>query len=110
MESSVGKILDALEKTSQDSGTKKAVVSQLIQEILQATRAQFDMEVAFISRFVRNRRVFQFVDAREGVNIINVGDSDPLEESYCQRIVNGVTPQLIRDAQQEVSVADLTAT
>lgn len=110
MESSVGKILDALEKTSQDSGTKKAVVSQLIQEILQATRAQFDMEVAFISRFVRNRRVFQFVDAREGVNIINVGDSDPLEESYCQRIVNGVTPQLIRDAKQEVSVADLTAT
>lgn len=110
MEHSVNKILDSLETASQDKVVQRAVVSQLVQEILRATRTQFDMEVAFISRFIHNRRVFQFVDAKEGVNIISVGDSNPLEESFCHRIVNNLTPQLIRDAQLDPSVADLAAT
>lgn len=56
------------------------------------------MDVAFVSEFAGGRRYFRYVDGSGDRPPMSVGDSDPLEESYCQRIVDGRLPELIVDA------------
>lgn len=79
-------------------------------EVLHAIRTHLGMEVAFISEFEDTRRVFRFVDGEQAVPHLEVGMSDPLEESYCQRIVDGRLPEVIPDAQQEPAALELAAT
>ncbi|MFE8072267.1 EAL domain-containing protein [Marinobacteraceae bacterium S3BR75-40.1] len=71
----------------------------LIRNLLKATREYLGMEVAFVSQFVEGLRVFRYVDSDESVKAIRVGDSDPLDESYCQRVVLGRLPGWMRDAR-----------
>ena len=66
---------------------------------LHAIRTHLNMDVGFISEFVEDRRYFRFVDAAEQDAIIRVDQSDPLEESYCQRVVDGRLPELLHDAR-----------
>lgn len=65
--------------------------------ILRAARTHLGMEIGFISEFVDGRRIFRNVESADGRGCIEVGGSDPLEESYCHWIVQGKLPQLIRD-------------
>jgi EAL domain-containing protein (putative c-di-GMP-specific phosphodiesterase class I) len=58
------------------------------------------MDVAFISEFLDGRRYFRHVDAAAAKAVIAVGASDPLDQSYCQCIVDGRLPRLIHDARQ----------
>lgn len=67
-------------------------------DILRVIRAHLGMDVAFVSEFSEGRRVFRFVDSAPDVDVLTVGASDPLDESYCQRIVDGRLPELIQDA------------
>jgi hypothetical protein len=41
--------------------------------------------------------MFRYVDAEPDAPDIQPGDSSPLEESVCQRVVEGRVPELIRD-------------
>lgn len=66
--------------------------------LLQAIRRHMGMDVAFISEFHDGRRFFQQVEIGNSTLAIKPGDSDPLEESYCLRVVDGRLPELIRDA------------
>ena len=68
------------------------------------------MEIAFVSEFHHGCRVFRHVQGTAGTVSIPVGASDPLDASYCARIVEGRAPELMRNAQLEPSVADLAAT
>ncbi|MCG2578055.1 EAL domain-containing protein [Dechloromonas sp. XY25] len=68
------------------------------------------MEVAFISEFKDGRRVFRYVDSQEGAVPLCVGASDPLEESYCQRVTDGRLPELICDATQNPEALTLPVT
>jgi GAF domain-containing protein len=84
-----------------------AVLSRLLARI----RAAFGMDVVFVSRFENGRRVFTHVDALPlARDLIKAGSSDPLEDSYCQRIVDGRLPQAIPDAQALPEAAQLAAT
>jgi EAL domain-containing protein (putative c-di-GMP-specific phosphodiesterase class I) len=67
------------------------------------------MDVAFVSEFREHDRIFQHVDANEG-SPIRTGDSAPLAEGYCQRVVDGRLPQLIRDARTFPASAALPET
>lgn len=78
--------------------------------MLGAIRAHLDMDVAFISEFRRGQRVFRFVDSKGESTPIHVGDADPLEDSYCQRVVDGRLPKLIPDASQNPEAMTLKAT
>lgn len=71
----------------------------ILQQLLHAARAHLDMEVGFISEFREQERVFRFVDHAEGAEVIRAGDSDPLEMSYCRKVVDGDLPEVIHDAQ-----------
>jgi GAF domain-containing protein len=67
--------------------------------LLRRVREVFQMDVVFVSEFVGGRRVFRHVDARPGHELVKAGASDPLEESFCQQVVDGRLPQVITDVR-----------
>lgn len=77
---------------------------------LSAIRRHLGMEVAFISEFADGRRIFRHVDADTEDAPVKVGASDPLEDSYCQRVVDGRLPELITDACLNAEALTLAAT
>jgi hypothetical protein len=81
-------------------------LDQRITDVLQMLRKQLKMDVVFVSEFVDGRRVFRFVGGGEPLGL-HAGDSAPLEESYCQRVVQGRMPQLVTDARPLVQSGDL---
>lgn len=83
---------------------------RIIQTTLATLRRHLDMDVAFLGRFRAGRRWFEYVDAHEGFCAVQPGGSDPLEDSYCARVVTGKLPQLVHDATREPAVADIPAT
>lgn len=68
-----------------------------LNHILRAVRTHLGMDVGFISEFREGRRIFRHVETLEGKECIEVGGSDPLEESYCHWIAKGQLPRLMRD-------------
>lgn len=84
--------------------------SATLRYMLGAIRAHLDMDVAFISEFRRGKRVFRYVDCKGETAPIQVGNSNPLEESYCQHVVDGRLPRLIPDAAQNQQAMTLKAT
>ncbi len=90
----------------QDTGS----VDHLMDELLASARKLFGMEVAFVSEFHNGQRVFRYVDTQKGAELIRVNGSDPLEESYCQRVVDGRLPELLPDATLNPEAMTLPAT
>nr|WP_218645224.1 EAL domain-containing protein [Aquitalea sp. LB_tupeE] len=69
------------------------------------------MQFAFIAEFKDGRRVFRFVDrAADAPPILCTGGSDLLEDSYCQRVVDGRLPELMQDARQNPEALTLPVT
>ena len=80
-----------------DGGAGSRTLDSLLR-MLHAVREHLGMEVAFISEFTDGRRVFRHVDPPAPACGVRAGGSDPLEESYCQRVVDGRLPELMHDA------------
>lgn len=74
-----------------------ARIDGAMQDLLRLIRRELQMDVAFLAEFVDGRRVFRQVDASPGVNNLAPGDSHTLEESLCQRLVDGRIPRVIGD-------------
>ncbi|WKB52228.1 GAF domain-containing protein [Eleftheria terrae] len=74
-----------------------ALVDGSVAEVLSLLRERLSMDVVFVSQFVDGRRVFRFVDAGRAASPVQVGDSDPLEQSFCKFVVEGRLPQAIPD-------------
>jgi len=85
-------------------------VADGLNRVLQAIRAHLGMDVAFISEFAGGRRVFRQMDAAVGNAPMRVGDSDPLEDGYCQRVVDGRLPELIPDTSAVPEALSLPVT
>lgn len=85
-----------------DSGIEKSVP-----EVLRLLRDKMHMDVVFVSEFLDGERVFRHVDSEPENAIIAAGDSNPLEESWCQRVVDGRLPSYIADASREPASAAL---
>jgi EAL domain-containing protein (putative c-di-GMP-specific phosphodiesterase class I) len=81
-----------------------------IAHILDVVRSHLGMDIAFASEFTGGRRVFRHVSASPGDRAVTVGASDPLEASYCQRVVDGRLPELIHDASALPATAALEVT
>lgn len=73
---------------------------ELVLDGLREIRTTLEMEVAFISEFKSGRRVFRFVDSALREVAVRAGASDPLEDRFCQRVVDGRLPELMHDAMQ----------
>ena len=80
-----------------------------VDKMLHAVREHLGMDIAFVSEFRERDRVFRHVDAK-AASPIQAGDALPLEQGYCQRVVQGKLPQLIRDAKTLPEAAALPET
>ena len=79
--------------------------------LLSSIRQHLRMDVVFISRFVDQQRVFQVVStAGERPPGLSPGDSDPLLDTYCQRIVDGRLPRVIADTADSPEARSLPVT
>lgn len=78
--------------------------------ILRAIREHLGMDVAFISEFKEGRRYFKYIDQDNNGESLVPGTSDPLEDTYCQRIVDGRLPELIPDTSVVPDARALAAT
>jgi len=65
---------------------------------LRLLREKLGMDVVFVSRFAEGRRTILKEDHAPGADVLAAGHSDPLEESWCQRVVDGRLPELVVDA------------
>jgi GAF domain-containing protein len=74
-----------------------------VSTFLEQVRTVLGMDVAFVSRFTDERRVFEVVTvAADSPSALACGLSDPLMETYCKRIVDGRLPCVIRNAPASV--------
>lgn len=89
---------------------KKDPVDEAMDGILKAIRNHLDMKVAFISEFKEGRRFFRYIDSGDSNPPIKVNNSDLLEETYCQRIVDGRLPEIIHDASKVPEARKLSVT
>lgn len=82
----------------------------IVAEALHSVRSLLGMEVAFVSEFSSGRRVFRYVDCCNEFAPIQVGGSDPVEETYCQRVIDGRLPELLPDTGQNREACSLPIT
>jgi len=92
------------------SDTSQRDGHDMLPKLLRALRTHLQMEVAFISRIEEGLRIFMHVDAVPEMQSIRVGASDPLEDGYCQRVLDGRLPQLIQDARELPEACTVPAT
>lgn len=81
-----------------------------VPDLLHAIRSHLNMDVAFVSEFTQGQRLFRYVDSDWLDNPLKIDDGHPLEESYCQRIVDGRLPELIPDTGRHPAARALAIT
>ncbi|KQP22928.1 GAF domain-containing protein [Pseudorhodoferax sp. Leaf267] len=69
-----------------------------VTEVLKLLRARLDMDVAFVSQIADGQRTFKAVDSGPDFAPLQVGMCNPIEESWCQRVVEGRLPERMVDA------------
>lgn len=74
-------------------------VDSAMHRLLKLMRDELQMDVAFVAEFVDGERVMRYVDvgAAPGAEIVVAGLSQPLEDTLCQRVIDGRLPQLVAD-------------
>ena len=77
-----------------------------ITDVLMMLRKQLRMDVVFVSEFIGRERVFRFVEGSVPHGP-QTGDVAPLEQSYCQRVVEGRLPELVADTQPLIDSGEL---
>jgi EAL domain-containing protein (putative c-di-GMP-specific phosphodiesterase class I) len=75
-----------------------ASMNEIIHSAVNLARYCLGMDVAFVTEFKHGRRIFRHIASRNAQVPIKVGDSHPLEESYCQYIVSGEIPPIVDDS------------
>lgn len=85
------------------------LINSAVSEMLLLLRQRLAMDVVFVSEFVDGRRVFRYVDAPADRPVFAVGNSHPLEQTWCQRVVDGRLPQLVPDTRKLPDRASLPA-
>jgi GAF domain-containing protein len=91
----------------EDKAPKAVSPDQLLPRALRALRTHLGMDVAFISQFRDGRRVFRYVDSTRANPAVQMGASDPIEDTYCQRVVDGRLPELIPDTSELSAATEL---
>jgi EAL domain-containing protein (putative c-di-GMP-specific phosphodiesterase class I) len=86
-----------------DSGNAEEILC----EFLGAVRLHLGMDVAFVSQFCEGRRVLRYVDAAAAMPQYSIGTEEPLDETCCQRVVDGRMPQLVHNVQRMPGVKGL---
>ena len=81
-----------------------------IEQLLYAVREALQMDVAFVSQFAQDRLVFRALEGGAESFGWPEGESFPLEESYCERVLEGRNPEMVPDANREDATKNLRVT
>jgi GAF domain-containing protein len=100
------KISELLVATSDESDT---AIDACVLEVLRLLRDRLQMDVVFVSEFFGDHLRIQHVATTPGGHVIAQGDCHPLEETWCQRVVDGRLPQYIANAAAHPASAPLAA-
>ena len=85
--------------------------SSLIEAALEAARTHLDMDVSLLSEFQSGRQVYRHVSEADGGPFhLKPDDGVQLEDTYCERVVNGALPHVISDAQGHPITKELPVT
>ena len=81
-----------------------------LEDMLRDVREAFRMDVAFVSKFDRDRLVFRKLEGDAESFGWREGESFPIDESYCKRVLDGRIPDVVPDAKREEATRDLRVT
>jgi GAF domain-containing protein len=76
-------------------------------EVLRLIRERLQMDVVFVSEFVDGQRILRRVEQSAGTRMVQEGQVTPLEETWCQRVIDGRMPAYIADARRHPATASL---
>lgn len=89
------------------SDQSDAGLDRSISDVLKLLRERLHMDVVFCSEFVDGQRVIRQAATPLTLPSVTVGQSDSLEASWCQRVVEGRLPRFIPDTRTEPSTRAL---
>src|SRR5215210_7559061 len=81
-----------------------------IESLLCMVRENLQMDVAFVSEFSGDRLVFRALEGDAESFGWREGESFPLDESYCKRVLDGRLPNVVPDARSEDLTKNLWVT
>jgi GAF domain-containing protein len=81
-----------------------------IEDMLRDVRGALRMDVAFVSKFAGDQLVFRKLEGDAESFGWREGESFPIDESYCKRVLDGRIPQVVPDARREDATKDLRVT
>ena len=81
-----------------------------IEDMLRDVREALQMDVAFVSQFSEDQLVFRAIEGDAESFGWQEGESFPIDESYCKRVLDGRIPQVVPDAKGEDLTKDLRVT
>jgi GAF domain-containing protein len=81
-----------------------------IVHMLSEVRRALGMDVAFVSEFAADQLVFRKLEGDAESFGWREGQSFPLDESYCKRVLDGRIPDAVPDAKREDATRDLRVT
>jgi GAF domain-containing protein len=83
---------------------------EAIEDMLRDVREALQMDVAFVSEFDADQLVFRAIEGDGESFGWREGESFPLDESYCKRVLDGRVPWVVPDARREDATKDLRVT
>lgn len=83
------------------SSTIAGEAGDTIARALETVRNHLGMDIAYLSEFVDGRSVFRSLDAPGLEGLVKVGDSNSLDDVYCNHILEGRLPALMADTSLE---------
>lgn len=76
-------------------------------EVLRLIRDRLHMDVVFVSEFVDGQRILRRVEQSAGTQVLRDGQVTPLEETWCQRVVDGRIPPYVAEASRHPATSAL---
>ena len=83
---------------------------ETIEDMLRDVREAFRMDVAFVSKFDAAQLVCKKLEGAAASFGWREGESFPIDESYCKRVLDGRIPRVVPDARCEEATKDLRVT
>ena len=100
---------DNLKKHLDDQHSDASIETKLL-KLLKLVRKHLDMDVAFISEFTDTGRVFKVVDNQTTNNCVSIGNSDPIEQTYCKKISDNELDEIIPDTNEHTITKQMPVT
>lgn len=74
---------------------------RIIERIMAAAREHLGLEVSFVSEFEGGQRIFRYAGGDLQRFHVQIEGAEPLEDTYCQRVVAGTMAPLIPDTSND---------